>query len=254
VTLFEFRHPEIAMMTAEISNHYRKKKDFSDHIICIMRWPLHFQMKSNILIIRFHYSENDQRFDWRFGYFKAMVLPRIINQTDQNFDIGIRCNPKHADLFKALSDKIITFQTKNDDARYKTGNKGKKYFEDFVRWDDVIGLEKYDIQTGIDSDDLMDLDYIKIVNKAMAGRREATHLCFQPELFDLKTLEIRPMQRYHETKGSAFMALFQPNKSNYKFLYERSYLTLFKYAKKSIVIPRGHCWATAHWINESTGK
>lgn len=211
-------------------------------------------MKTNILIIRFHYQEADLRFDWRFDYFKAMVLPRILKQTDQNFDIGIRCNPKHDELFKALSPKIKTFHTKNDDARYKVGRNGKKYFEDFVAWVDVVGLEKYDIQTGIDSDDLMGPNYIKMVNEAMAGQKEATHACFQPELFDLKTLTTKPMMRYYEIRGSAFMALYQPDKTNYRFLYERSHISLFKFAKRSIILPKGHCWATAHWINESTGK
>jgi len=210
-------------------------------------------MKSHVLTIRFHYAENDPRFEWRLEYFKKEVLPRILKQTDQNFDIAIRCNPKHAEIFKKLSPKIITFQTKNDEARYKTGKNGKKYFEDFVQWEDVRGLKKYDIQSGLDSDDLIGPRYIEAIQEALAGEKEATHICFQPQTFNLKTKRIKPMMRYHGTRGSAFMSLYQPNKENYKFIYCGSHISLWKNAKKSITLPQGHCWATIHDINESTG-
>jgi len=211
-------------------------------------------MKSHIVIIRFHYKEDDPRFCWRLAYFKAMVLPRLLNQSHPNFTIGIRCNPCHEEIFKKLSDKIITFQTKDDSARYKIGNNNKKYFEDFVKWDDVIGLEKFDIQSGLDSDDLIGKDYIKIINESFDKETKKTHLCFQPQLFNAMTLQTKPMMQYHSKRGSAFMALYQPNKEDYHFIYEISHISLWKLANKSIIIPAGHCWATAHLLNESTGK
>lgn len=211
-------------------------------------------MKDHIIIIRFHYREDDPRFGWRLSYFKAMVLPRILNQTDKNFDIGIRCNPAHAEIFKKLSDKIIPFRTKNDSARYKTGKNGKKYFEDFVQWEDVIGLKKYNIQSGLDSDDLIGPRYIEVIHSALEDAAEATHISFQPRTFNIKTLETRPMMRYHARRGSAFLSLYQPDKTNYKFIYCGSHISMWKNAKKSITLPQGHCWATIHRINESTGK
>lgn len=210
-------------------------------------------VKSHVLIIRFHYAQDDERFEWRLNYFKAMVLPRILNQTNNNFDIAIRCNPWHKEIFESLSPRIKTFQVKNEGARYKIGKRGLKYFHDFVKWDDVIGLEKYDIQTGIDSDDLIGPEFMEKVNQAIEGEHESVHVCFQPMLFDLRDMKTRGMRRYGPGRGSAFLSLYQPDKKDYKFLYCDSHISMWKYAKKSKVIASGHCWATAHWLNESTG-
>jgi hypothetical protein len=210
-------------------------------------------MKTNVLIIRFHYAAGDPRFPWRFDYFKAMVLPRILMQTDKNFDIAIWCNPAHDYLFTALSEKIKVFHAKKETVEYKIKS-GKKYYYDFIQYEDLEGLPKYDIQTGIDSDDLMGPDYIKVVNMQMESARVATHLSFQPRTFNLKNLQIKPMMTYGEKRGSAFMALYQPDKTKYKFLYCASHIGLWRQAERSIILPAGHCWATIHWLNESTGK
>jgi hypothetical protein len=50
------------------------------------------------------------------------------------------------------------------------------------------------------------------------------------------------------------MALYQPKKENYRFIYEESHLTIIKKADKKIVLPIGYCYATCHEYNESTGK
>jgi len=210
--------------------------------------------KTHCLVIRFHYEKDDPRFDWRFSYFKAMVLPRILNQTVKNFDIAIWCNPYHDELFKSLSPRIKVFHAKVDSVQYKT-LRGKKYYYDFVKWEDLEGLEKYDIQSGIDSDDLIEPNYIEIIEMHLFNATIPTHLCFQPKTFNLKTLRVKPMMNYHLKRGSAFFSLYQPDKDrNYKFIYCDSHISMWKYAKRSIVIPAGHCWATIHNLNESTGK
>lgn len=207
-------------------------------------------------IIRFHYSSKDLRFKWRFEYFKNEVLPRILNQTEQDFDICIRCNPEHNELFKSLHPKIKTFQVENEFVEYKQSKlNGKKYFEDFVEWDRVLGLEKYDVQMGLDSDDLIEKDYFSIIKELVYKNIGTTlHICFQPKLFRLSTGKTKPMRTYSEKRGSAFFALYQPSKDNYKFAYCMSHIILGRIAEKTIVVPEGHCMATAHDINESTGK
>jgi len=82
-------------------------------------------MNNHVLIIRFHYEKNDPRFDWRLAYFKAMVLPRILNQSYKNFDIAIWCNPEHDEIFKALSPRIKVFHSKIDTVKYKERANGK---------------------------------------------------------------------------------------------------------------------------------
>lgn len=211
-------------------------------------------MKSHVLITRFHYADNDPRFEWRFAFYKAMVLPRILRQEDQDFDIAIRCNRFHAARFEELSPRIMTFQTGDDTAHYKR-NGMKRYFHDFVPWEAVSGLPKYDIQSGLDSDDLIGPDYIRIINETFRHETEATHLCFQPELFRLQTLRIEPMREYSRERGSAFRSLYQPDKGDgYKFIDGVSHMILGRYANKTVVIPKGHCFAVAHHFNESTGK
>ena len=208
-------------------------------------------------IIRFHYNEDDPRFKWRFEYFNKAVLPKILKQKDQDFDICIRCNPVHNQLFMDLCPKIKTFQVKNEQARYFKGRNNKQYFEDHVDWCDVIGLEQYDLQIGLDSDDLIDEHYVELIKKEVAKYKEhykSLHICFQPMMYRLKNGKKKAMMAYTPTRGSAFMALYQPDKINYKFIYCMSHISLCKLVEKSVVIPQGHCWATAHNINESTGK
>jgi hypothetical protein len=214
---------------------------------------------THALIIRFHYKVDDPRFEWRYQYFKRTVLPRILEQSYSNFDICIWCNPEHDTLFKVLHKRIKVFHVKGDRQNYKQIN-GKRYFYDFASWEDVENLEKYDIQTGIDSDDLISKDFIKeierlvYVHKCAGNGDKKLHISFQPELFIWKTGKTeRITQRYHKKKGSAFLSLYQPNKNDYVFLYCDSHLRMWKYADESITVPSGFCWATVHEINESTG-
>lgn len=211
-------------------------------------------MNNKVIIIRFHYPVDDKRFEWRFGFFKTIVWPRILAQTNQDFDVAIRCNPAHEILFKSLPGKknIITFQTANDTARYKV-NGHKRYFHDFVPWESVSGLPMYDIQIGLDSDDLVSPLYVDMIQEACKGN-ESVHVFFQPELFRLKTLKIESMAEYSRRRGSAFRALYQPDKSDYKFIDSVSHMILGTLAKKSVGYQRGHCFAVAHDLNESTGK
>jgi len=212
-------------------------------------------IKTVAMIIRFHYLANDQRFNWRFSYFVRAVLPRILRQRYSAFDICVRCNPIHAQRFRALSPRIITFQVDNEHASYKKLGR-KTYFYDFVPWSSVRGLPQYDVQIGLDSDDLISDHYVaKTMDVVHKYPTSPTHVTFQPEIFRLKTktFERFPVM-FHSQKGSAFMALSQPDKVNYRFIYEQSHLTLGRLARRSIVLPKGDCWHTVHDFNESTGK
>ncbi|MFZ3032238.1 MAG: glycosyltransferase [Candidatus Moraniibacteriota bacterium] len=211
-------------------------------------------MNNKVIIIRFHYPVDDKRFEWRFGFFKTIVWPRILAQTNKEFDVAIRCNPAHEELFKSLpgGKTIITFQTKNDTPRYKVNGR-KRYFHDFVPWSDVIGLPMYDIQIGLDSDDLISPNYVAKIQAVCKGN-ESLHVFFQPQLFRLKTLRIESMAEYSRERGSAFRALYQPDKSDYRFIDSVSHMILWTLAKKSVGYVDGECFAVAHDLNESTGK
>jgi hypothetical protein len=203
-------------------------------------------------IIRFHYEENDPRFAWRFAYFKDQVLPRILAQTDQDFEIAIRCNPAHDQIFKDLSPRIRVFHVREEYAAYKN----ERYFFDFVPWDRVIDLPRYELQLGLDSDDLVEPFYLDRLRKMLRGMpdHETTHICFQPQLLDVKTGAIHPIRQvYGPTKGSAFFGIYQPAGTEpYVFAYQESHLSLPRHFINKIVMPEGACFASCHDLNEST--
>lgn len=211
---------------------------------------------SHAVIIRFHYEDTDPRFHWRFAYFRSVVLPRLLSQTNQNFDICIRCNIWHKKLFESLHPKIKTFHMKREVVHYKK-IRNKKYFIDFIPWSEVVGLPKYDIQTTLDSDDLIREDFIERIYEEVIrnGLDTSLHVHFQPKTFNLKTLDQGQFPEYTRENGSAFAAIYQPDKGNqYMFINECSHLNLGLRMQNSVKIGEGYCWATIHYHNESTGK
>lgn len=209
---------------------------------------------THALIIRFHYPKDDKRFGWRLDFFKAMVLPRILGQTYDKFDIAIWCNEWHKEIFESLSARIKTFDTKTDPTKREGG-----YFKDFVPWADIRGLEKYDIQSGLDSDDLISRNYMETARKKIdewckKSPDKSLFLSFQPCLFDLETLKTYSMRtRYNRKNGSAFFSIYQPDKEKFRFAYEAGHWRgLPKLFYRSIALPEGKCWATVHGLNEST--
>ena len=208
--------------------------------------------------IRFHYPEHDPRFAWRYKHFIENVLPRIKAQTYKDFDICIWCNPWHRYHFESI-DGVKTFTVKNDPTRYKQHrhNPNKKFFHDFVKYEETIGLEKYDLQLGLDSDDYIEPNYLYEVLKVLdmyAGENKSIHICFQPEMIRLDTGKIEQFKPYTLNRGSAFMALYQPNKEDYRFIYEESHISIIRKADIKVVLPKGYCMATAtKGYNESTG-
>ena len=204
-------------------------------------------------IIRFHYENDDPRFAWRLAYFRNKVFPRIISQGD-DFEIAIRCNPVHDEIFRSISPRIRVFHAKQERVEYKRG----KYFVDFMPFENLDGFPRYDVQIGLDSDDLIEPGYyaelMEILSVPMR-RGESAHVCFQPELIDVKTGEIHRMpQRYNPEKGSAFFAIYQPGGVGpYHFAYEESHLTIGRHFIHRIVSGRENlCFASCHDLNEST--
>lgn len=203
--------------------------------------------------IRFHYKQDDPRFNWRFKHFVDNVLPRIKAQTYKDFDICVWCNDWHKELFEGLG--LKTFNVIKESVRYK-GDR-KKYFHDFTPWSEVIGLDKYDIQLGLDSDDYIEPQYLeKIIEEIIKNKdgNKSIHICYEPEMVRLSTGKIEHLGNYNKKRGSAFMALYQPDKTNYRFVYEESHISIIRNADIAIVLPKGYCYAVAHEINESTGK
>jgi len=201
-------------------------------------------------IIRFHYEPEDPRFAWRFQYFRDAVLPRILAQ-GEGFDIAIWCNAAHRALFLELSDRIRVFDVRGTRAEYRPGT---RFFFDFAPWEDVIGLPKYELQLGIDSDDLIMPGYLEHVRAAIE-LEGARYVCFQPELIAVEGGLVKSMPAYTDRRGSAFFALYQPAGTEpYIFAYSESHLTIGQNFPPETrrVMPAGFAYASCHELNEST--
>ncbi|TPL80670.1 glycosyltransferase [Mesorhizobium sp. B2-3-12] len=208
-------------------------------------------------IIRFHYGPSDQRFDWRFAYFRSIVLPRILSQTVKEFEIAIWCNPWHQDMFLALSDKIRVFGVRPEAdgfIRPEDAERAAEYHIDFTYWRDVVGLPPYRIQIGLDSDDLIRRDYLDRIHREISkSRSNSLHICFQPMIFNLENLTQYDLKAdYGPEAGSPFFAIVQNEGAGYIFSYEQSHLKLPKFFANSVKVEPGYCWFTIHDSNAST--
>jgi len=215
-------------------------------------------------IIRLHYQKSDPKWPWRLAYFQAMVLPKLLAQTDQDFDICVRVNDHHAEQVQALSDRIKIFTVKRQHRHYvKPGYvyKRRKYFVDFLDFNMTQGLEKYDIQIGIDSDDMiLRDDFVERVKlECMRKPDKSLHIGFQPHIFQPSTLRMfKCPVEYNDGRGSPVFVLYQPldvpfyNKK-YVFAYEDSHLKLPGYMDRKIRIEEDFCCYSVHDNNASTG-
>lgn len=197
---------------------------------------------NHIVVTRLLYKEG---FEERFELFQKTLLPSLEKQKNQNFDIGVLCAPEHKKRVEGLG--LIAFHRK--DGSY--GKKRGKYWGSRAKWDDITLEKKYDIQSNIDSDDMVSEDYIDIVQKHCKGDK-IIHVHFHPVLYEWKTGRIKNMNKRHGPhRGSAFYSLYQPNKENYIYIGQNSHRNMPKYADKSILI-KGHSWVVIHDNNDSS--
>ena len=169
-------------------------------------------------IIRFHYKKDDERFDWRFKFFKEEVLPRINSQSFKDFDVCVWCNSWHKGLFEELG--VKTFH-----ATYE--KKDTKHFTDFTNWENVHGLEKYDVQIGLDSDDLVEPTLVETTVSLLQNKKGNVLISFQPIKIDIKSKKKYKMRNYKKTKRcSPCFAILQTDKTDYRFAYYRSHFKM----------------------------
>ncbi len=204
---------------------------------------------THVIITRMLYPENSPAFDERLAFYRSLVLPRLKAQSVKDFDIAVLCGRYHADIFERLG--LIPFHLKNN----WLGQKPGKFWSCFTTWDNIEGLEKYDVQSNLDSDDLVSDKYVERIRRAVEvdGGKQSLHIHFQPRLFNLLTLEEKPQKKqYGLGVGSAFYSLYQPDKTNYAYIGQDSHLRAGSYADKSILIGEGYCWIGIHDNNDST--
>lgn len=201
-------------------------------------------MNNTVIITRFHYPKNHPDFQWRFEYYKKEVLPRLMRQSDQGFDIAIWCEKHHEEIFRGLSPKIRIFQ-----AKYL--KRDSRLFIDYTDWTSVKDLPKYKIQIGLDSDDLVSSEFIKMVHLLCQGD-DSILASFQPIKKDIETGKKYKMDQYNKKRGSPIFAFYQPDFNNYKFAYHTSHLRMPLIAEKVIIVPEGYAEMSIHQKNDST--
>lgn len=204
-------------------------------------------MNKIAVITRFHYEKDGLEYRWRLDYYRDKVLPRLLAQFDQEFDIWIWCEPWQDDELKALSPKINTFR-----ATYE--ERDSHLFIDYTEFKNTLGLPKYPIQVGLDSDDLVRAGFIGYVQQ-LCDLDETTHISFQPFKLDIKTKKCYRMDQYTEKRGSPIFAFYQPDysfKKDFIFAYHTSHLRMPELAKKKIIVPEGYVEMSIHGKNDST--
>lgn len=197
------------------------------------------------IITRFHYPKNHPDFNWRLKYYKDEVLPRILAQTDQDFEIWIWCEPHHDRVFKKLDPRINVFHATYD-------QRESNFFIDFTPFDQTEGLPKFEVQVGLDSDELIEPNYIEKIHSYCVGPKTRC-IMFQGVLYDTITERKYYMKRKYGPKfGSAMFAFYQPNLDNYYFILQTSGHRAPKFAKEVIVVPEGYVFVSIHNYNDST--
>jgi hypothetical protein len=199
---------------------------------------------SHIVITRMLYGEDKPFFD-RLKMYKKYLLKSLKNQTNKNFNVAVLCNERHRLVFVKMG--IIPFYIKGG----WLGQRENIYWNAKVPWNMIEGLDMYDIQSNIDSDDYVSEEYIDIIQKHCVGDK-SIHIHFQPVFHQYSTGLIKEMRSvYDENNGSAFCSLYQPDKTNYIYIGQDGHRRMQMYMDKTIVI-QGHCFVGIHDKNDST--
>jgi hypothetical protein len=192
------------------------------------------------VIIRFNYPEDEPTLKWRLAWFAGAVLPRLENQTDQNFEIWMNVNPAHVERMREVFPYI----------HYFTTTAAEKYY-DLVFHSDQ--LPRFDIQTRLDSDDLVTTTYIERIKAEVTGKKEPTVVSFQPYKLDFFSFQRYKMgKRYHRKSCSMFLSLFIPSEQEYNQIYKYNHRLIYERYPNVITIPEGYADLVIHPHNKIT--
>lgn len=211
-------------------------------------------MKNKIAVItRLHYDADDPKFLDRVEMYKEHTLKSLLEQTDQDFDIWIWCEEWHDEIVKAIHPRVNIFHgnwVKRSDPELSNI---KKYFIDYTHWDKIVGLPKYEVQVGLDSDDVLAPNTIAEIRKVAVGDKR-TAISLQPLKIDVNTGKLWHMRSYKAHRVAPIFALYQPEALNdsFMFAYQASHMRLAAYCDNKVELPVGLAYMRIHDSNEST--
>ena len=204
------------------------------------------------IIIRLKYNDSPE-FEWRLAFFASMCLPRYKDQTDQDFDIIILCNPIHDKRIKDLwPGRIKTIHAEvpiSGDLGYNRNSGESNSVEPFP-----YDLD-YKIQTRVDSDDIVSLDFAECIHAYFKNETKLTLLAFKPMRFNVHNLRIYHIYpKDNAYRKSQFLSLFNPKKDT--FIYERGHRTWDTVVRQkggqTKIVKFGYCYVSYHYYNAST--
>lgn len=209
-------------------------------------------MRSRLAVVtRMHYPEDSVKFGFRLEYYAQHTLKSLLEQTDQDFDVWIWCEPWHDEIVKNIHPRINIFH--GNWRKRDNGDSTNRYFIDYTHWKDIIGLPKYEIQVGLDSDDMLAPQAIEVIKKHCTGKQR-TAISLLPLKLDLATGKRYSMRDYKAQRCSPIFALYQPGslKDDFMFAYQSSHMRLAAYCDKKIELPTGLAFMGIGDHNEST--
>ena len=198
------------------------------------------------VIIRLHYQPGDPKFDWRLAFFRSMVLPRLLTQTCQDFEIWVVCHPEHVQEIAGIGN-IGSINAV-----------GLPNFSTLGMWtSQALGdaLPRFDLQTALDSDDLVTLNYIDRIREEV-GQHLGQKLIVSFQPYKLNLLDLRRYvmwERYCETQCSMFWTLYTPPGEEYRSVLEFDQSFAWKWCPNVVTIPEGYCDMVIHGGNMETG-
>lgn len=187
------------------------------------------------IIIRIDYPDTPDFYD-RFMLFRANMLARLKRQTDQNFEIWVRCNPAHNQMFQEHGCLPFNY----------AGEAKRNRFGAFRPWS-VDSFRDYDIQTRVDYDDIVSLDFVEKIHSLYKPGRL---VCFNRYKFDLWTMKTYKRKPYHKKHVGMFLSLMK----GWPFIYSRSHNKMWMDADEVILVPHGYCWQVIHGDNAGTSR
>ncbi|MFA5381870.1 MAG: glycosyltransferase [Candidatus Micrarchaeia archaeon] len=206
---------------------------------------------SHIIITRMAFNPEDPQWGWRLPFYQSMALPRLLRQTDQNFEIWVRCHPAHNDIVAALHPKVHPFQgygVEDEKMEFPADEQVRNY-----------RLPRAHIQTRLDCDDLVSEDFVARIHQEVSrGPDKPLLVSFQPWKLDLYTLtRYRMGQRYGSENTSMFLSLYQPEIGGGKYWRIMDYRHGHIWRElgepvEVVTIPEGYCDMVIHDKNKLT--
>lgn len=183
---------------------------------------------THAVIIRMKYPPGDPRWPWRFGFFRDEVLPRILAQTDREFDLWLRCNTFHAPELRRLHPKVQTFSG-------------------------TMPPGRYEIQTRTDTDDYLEPGYIAKIKAVVRAEAQGQPLLvsFQPWKVLLATGQKYRQRQFGPQEPSMFLSLYQPSGPGpYVNIYATKHTLMHRFCPRVAIVPEGYCSLLIHDQND----